>query len=461
MLLPSLLALAPLLLSQGPTLQIGATHRLPSFGMGSKNHASVAANANGDLCVVWHAETGLGDQHLVEAIVYRRQGEGRWVTFPGDHFVLGDPSLGVYGPGRDTCIKPAVCALGDGSFVAVWPRFDRFTLDGRLEAQRIVVPHSFGSAIPPLRRLASPVVLDEALRPGDGGSMPGITAVADTEALVAYTHEVHRTPLATGEVLRDYALRLQRMDWSRAPGDPEFRKESLQLPDLVAADDAPDVPAEGGLVLPEVAVDEPGHVFLAFEEFRASGRTGSAHDAAVVLVSLLQTGSTLTVEDVLRFRGSDARRRQRRPQLSVLRGDGVERALLAWGDRAGPGLIHNRARWRRIELTPQGPVVTPLGWSPAPGSEDFHPFPVLLPAMELLLASRAFPLTRRLLIGDSAHGTLSELWTHPPYVLRPSAALLLPETWTTRPQRLLAVSYEGSPASAMNVRSVYLQVVRF
>ena len=178
-------ALVPLLLSLNASAQadyyLGDTIELNTIGNQSADHAAIAVNHFGDVIIVNHTSVN-SMQKAVELNALAPLGEDRSSGFKlFNTRRLGDPTLNIFGVGNDSCSKPDVESMGDGSFLVVWSRHD---LSGnqpsRVEACKIITRDIHGSLLPQVQilstRTGEGILLDDTSNSGEAGFMPDIAS---------------------------------------------------------------------------------------------------------------------------------------------------------------------------------------------------------------------------------------------------------------------------------------------
>ena len=185
-------------------VRLGQTVQLGKFGPGPSDHATLALNQYGDICVAYQTRQASG-QRLVEAQILRYSGTSYWSSNSSLRLILGDPSVNLYGPLRDNCTKPDIVALDDASFVVVWPRGDLQDKQvGQLEVARIETRDAAGFSLPnPVLHSAAAglgYVVDPLVVVGDAGIMPDLTPLAGGQAAAVYATEDSRTVAGNGDI---------------------------------------------------------------------------------------------------------------------------------------------------------------------------------------------------------------------------------------------------------------------
>lgn len=433
----------------------GETITLPSLGNGAADHATVAANSYGDVVVANHADAP-GGVKLVEAVAIASLGQDTFKS--GATLLLGDPGLNLMG--QDTCRKPDVVALADESFIVVWPRNDvQLTGGARLEAARIHLRDSSGDLLAhPIVDLAAPgegFVLDPNLVSGDAGVMPDLVAFRDPfgESVAAvYAHEVTTTVGPTGKTFREYELRCVVADWSRPPQSSQFLDGPYVLRDAIPIDQDPTNPFNGGMVLPDVVLDDSGNLVVAHEQSLLAPHFGWAGPARRrILVERFQglgQASPFSPMDTWPIAVGNATHRPRRPMISSSPEDQEDSISLTWGKQSLIG-GDNALGYQMIRLPSTGGGVQPRDahWIDDPLNEDGLPVTADNGIMRSCFAIRNFPARRSILASVTlGNGNASIVDIDVPVVFpwRPAAQLIATETAGGQVRTYAALCFEGA-----------------
>ena len=491
------------LAAQTPPVSFDTTFRLASKNPDADvDHATIAVNQYGDIFVAYHGINALDSElrHVEGMLVLRTQVQG-WVTAKTDefHYLLGDPEVGVYTAidpiNRDTCNKPDVCAMADGSFVITWPRHNRYSTaaDSRLETARVECRDSIGELIrnatddlsPILHTLAPGVGYPVGLPlidKGEAGIMPDMVALASNPSACAVAYANHKRTVIQGHnTFQDYDIDIARLNWTQ-PGAP-----TIQGPITLEGDIPWDLhdalnPSIGGQILPDIVEDDDRNLVIAYEEYRFDGHPDPL-TGVPVFVGIEFKG----VINVKRFSGFAANpplselnhnefkgvRRpsdgssfpQRRPNLSTSQDDRFNTVSLAWIDKLNEKLMEPGVGYQQIEYHPNGSTTTiDFNWSNAPAREDSMPVPIHGPSFRGCLAStssavqpesriRAFlPLSGRTIL--SAYPSIRDAF-------RPSATFLTDyNSAGQRVRDIVPICIEGkSPYAPFNVhKSIFLTI---
>jgi len=310
---------------------------------GHADHAVVAMNSRGDVCVAWHTQRLdlAGEPAQVEAAVLPYLGNGRWEApldaSSGLLFVLGDPAVHVLQTQvHEACRKADVVAMGE-DFVVTWPRTPlggntAGSIDTRLEVARIFRDPASGAWLVDEPSPGVGWLLDGTVSNGAGGVMPDLAAddgLWPGLTAVAYVHAVRE---ALPE--RDFELRLTVTDFS---GSPPLVLGTWTLDRAVPLDDPLGLGGpSGGKVLPDVVFDDEGRLILAYEAYGLAnhvlpGLGALPADQGRIVVERwdLASGTPVLLERWYRY-GSDPAWWQRRPNLATSRQDRKNAVSLSW-----------------------------------------------------------------------------------------------------------------------------------
>lgn len=434
----------------------GSDQTLATLGLSHADHATVAINAYGDIVIANHADSSSG-RSLVEVTVIPSVGARLWRAQAP--ILLGSATAGIFGD--DTCHKPDVAALGDDSFVVVWPRFSRSNPAlARLEAARIITRDGTGQLLAQTQVSEEApgvgFVVDGALDAGEAGVMPDVSPVDGTAAdcLVLYAHESAVQDGMRG-TLRDYELRLVRLDMSRNPNSPRWQVGSWVAASGLAIDTLDGGVVAGGYVLPDLVVDDFDCVVLAWEESVLAERPdsgGSDHWKIRVrrLQPLIEGQAVQVLEDLTRV-GVSALNPQRRPMMSTSRLDAENSILLTWNEDL-PGTDADQIRTEKWAFAvggqpgAQGPLA--FYWSADPTRREALPRPLKTSRSELCFAARDLGASRPILCGVGIlPGGVHRMLTAPfsaAFTARPALALIeLPRPGGGPLEQTIVVTYEG------------------
>jgi hypothetical protein len=474
--MPAFLSPLLLLLTADPAAQqqmgFGDSVQLPTFGWQGTDHATLAVNHWGDVCVAYHARMPSG-QILTEAQVIRYVGTGLWESSTADHLLLGDPTRDIYGSQRDNCAKPDVAALDDGSFCVVWPRTDKQDpLVGRLEGARILVRDVNGAFLPTLTLVTATqgegFVLDPLAPSGDAGIMPDLCTLAGGLAAVAYVVEDSRSFGAGGVIYRDHTLRIVKLDWTAVPGQSGFLEGPSVAVSGIPLDHAPLYPLVGGLVLPDIVVDDLENLVLAWEQYWVAGHPGYAGgergEVMVRRLEALNSASPLRVLDESVFTASATSRQQRRPSLSSTRLDTGNDVLLGWSDLKYWPFFSDKIQVRQI-LYPASnaagqSLVEDRFWTNDPNWDDGYPATALTSSRQLCFGSRQFPARRQILASSHSAATMFQTPTIVQHPQRPAVEVLEATNPAGGNVSVLFISYEGANLEDPTLYRIHLGIFR-
>lgn len=448
------------------TFVTGETVALPSLASGEADHATVAANSFGDVVVANHAQTLHGNK-LVEAVAIASHGQGIFQVAPT--ILLGDPDLNLLG--NDTCRKPDVIALADDSFLVVWPRNDVDHVGGaRLEAARIHIRASDGTLLPlPVVDSAAPGeghVLDPNLVSGDAGVMPdaiGFGPGHPSTAAVVYAHESATFLGQNDKKFREYELRCVLIDWSLPRQSAGFLDGPHVLSDQIPMDEESSQPFNGGMILPDVVLDDYGNLVIAHEESLLAPHHGWSSSALRRIVVERYAG----LDDAVPLAPMEswtvalytATHRPRRPMLASSREDLDDSVSLTWGEQAITGYDNNLG-YKMLRLPNHSGNMMPRDahWVTDPLHEDGMSVVADNGAMRTCFAVRNFPTHRSLLASATlSHGaaTIVEIDTPILYPWRPAAELVTVERPNGDDLSYAAICYEGADVLEPSEYGIY------
>lgn len=438
------------------TFTTGETVELPSMTMGAADHATLATNSFGDVFIANHADHASGGK-LVEGTAIASLGNHTYRTFPT--VLLGDPALNLVG--SDTCRKPDVEALEDGSFVVVWPRNDRNqAIPGRLEAARIVLRDPNGVLLPipevQTAALGEGYLVDGNLRSGDAGIMPDLVWLGDQDPLgcaVVYVHEI-ATSFLPNKQFREYELRCTRIDWARSPQSPGFLDGPFVLASPIPMDNLIAAPYNGGLILPDVVLDDSEDLVVAFEEAIVGPHLGYSgvqqNRIRILRFESFASANPLQPIDSVSLASPSSTHRPRRPNLSSSREDLSDSVSVAYGLQGLQGAV-SQVGYKTVDylsggiggyLAPQNAF-----WVQDPQKADGLPSVANNGVVRSCFAVRQYSSERKLLASISRSNglnTLSEIDTPILYPWRPAAKLMtLVTPGPNADLSFAAICYEG------------------
>lgn len=458
-----LLCCLPSLTAQ-QTFLTGETIQMPSLGGGAADHATVAINRFGDVVVANHADRG--NVKLVEAMAIGSLGQDTFRTAPT--ILLGDPSLNLLG--QDTCRKPDVVALDDESFLIVWPRNDLQQIGGaRLEGARIIMRDGNGALLTsPLVETAAPGeghVFDPNLTSGNAGVMPDLVALGPahpSSALAVYVHESYWSEIGE-KTFREYDLRCVVIDWSFPSQSANFLDGPHVLRNQIPMDEDTTNPFIGGMVLPDVVLDDLGNLVICHEESLLAPHFGLSGPSKQRVVLERYRG----IDDAMAWSPMESwpvtlgtgTHRPRRPMLSSSRDDLEDSVSLTWGEQAITGLGNALGyKMLRLPSTSGDLTLRDAYWVADPLHEDGMPVVADNGFMRTCFAIRNYPNRRDLLVSVTLNNGLSSIHrvdTPITYNWRPAASLISTTTPGGQQRTYAAISFEGADVFDPNQYGIY------
>lgn len=460
--------LALFLCSALPAQQVfsyGEDKTLPTLTPQGADHATLAVNSYGDTYVAWQG-TWSGNTHMVEGMLVKYIGNDEWQGGSNDHHVLGDMSLHLIS-NDESCSKPDVVAMPDGSFCVAWHRIDRSGVAAsRLEVARIHVRDSQGVLLstPLLDRQAVGIgfTADSAIISGFAGIMVDLVDLEDGSVGAVYAHETSNLPQPNGDVYREYDLRITRIDWNVAPGAPGFVSPPVNLVTSLPIDNTSAYPLNGGQVLPDVVLDDNLDLIVAYEQYWLDGHGGVSGQTLGEIVVKRFAGfgaaNPFQVLDTDKFT-NHIRRHQRRPNLATSKLDANNSVSVSWIDDEVAIWKSNSLHSRNIMYTnPGASTVADLFWENSVFHEDTHATIVHGPQQQrYTLGVRFFSSSVKILLGRSKERDMHELPTAVNTAKRPAAQLV--EFPAGSGQFKLFMTYEGSDTG--NPRDYLVHLVIF
>ncbi len=424
-------------------LDPGSPLELPTLGSGAADHATVAANRDGDWLIANHADHPQGGKLVEVTVATPKNNAGRFrLTAP---ILVGDPSLDLLGD--DSCRKPDVVALHDGSFAVVFPRAVRQDpQSGRLEIVRVITRDAQGDALStPIIESPGPgrgYVIDASVVPGEAGVMPDLASLGPTLAsacAVVYAHEAEVVE-TTDDIFREYDLRIARIDFGQPQQSTDFIRGPWLLETGIPLDNQAEFPFAGGIILPDMVLDDADNLVVAWEQYLLAPHQGLSQGAQGRVVmsryESLDGDQPLVPLDRLEFGGQADLRQQRRPALDSSREDQVNGIAIAWTDREPLGLL-NRVQYHLLEfpngdMPGVGPPVSAY-WEDSPLFGDAHPVTILGDDDGLAFAVRDFGFERQVLASYSnvsGHRCMVEIDMGIQFPWRPATArFTVPSRW--------------------------------
>lgn len=459
------LLLCPLVSGQ-QTLTYGDDVALPTFTPMGADHATLAVNHYGDTFVAWQG-TYSGNKHLVEGMSIPYLGGDTWEGSAAGHVALGDMSLHLLST-DETCSKPDVVQMPDGSFCVAWHRIDRSGgVPSRLEVARIRTRDASGNlyATPIVDQtgLGEGYVADPLVTSGFAGMMVDLVNLEDGTIGAVYAHELSNVvDSVSGNTYREYELRFTRIDWTIPPGNPGFASAPIVLVPVLPIDNDVRYPLNGGQVLPDVVLDDYGNLIVAHEEYWLDGHGGvpGSNNGRIVVnrFSGFLTGNPLTLNT--HTFTNNFRRHQRRPMLATSRLDNKNSISLTWVDDEYVPWKNNTIHSREITYPPSGqPSVQPLHWQNSIFHEDTHSTIAHGPNQQRYsFGVRFFFASTRILVGRSLQGDMLEYPAATLTAKRPAVELV--EFPAASGQYKLFSTYEGHDSGNPTDYEVHFRILR-
>ena len=432
------------------TFSYGQDVTLPTYGTRGADHATVAVNSYGDSFVAYHCAFASG-RHMVEGMAIASIGSNQFETGANWHFALGNQSLGLIGD--DSCIKPDVVSLPDGSFAVSWTRQDISHVNpARIEMCQIVMRDSAGVLLFAPQVIAPQpgvgFIIDPSFDATDSGGMVDLLDLEDGTIAAVYAHQTNRVidPLSN-DTWRDYDLRFVHVDLSLNPSDPNFASAPIALISGIPFDNPGRHAPVGCQVLPDIVLDDYSNLVLAYEEFWHDGHAGiSGPNLGRIVVrrfSSFLSAAPLTEINANYFTRNSARA-QRRPNLSSSRFDSKNVVTLAWGHDE---IWYSADKILTREINYQGSTasIKNLYWANSNIFEDKLPTSVCgANSTRLTLATREYHSFNALIVATSVPQQMIQMPTAVAYPLRPSAALLEVPNGGGGINQCLYTTYEGA-----------------
>ena len=453
-------------LSAQQVFTYGEDNTLPTFTPQGADHAALAVNHFGDTYVAWQG-TWSGNNHMVEGMLMRYTGNDQWETSANDHHLLGDQSLHLISP-DESCSKPDVVAMPDGSFCVTWHRIDRSGMfPSHLEVSRVQVRDAQGvllaTSILDRQAVGHGFTADLAVWSGFARIMVDLVDLGDGSVAAVYAHETYNLSAPNGDTHREYDLRITRIDWNIAPGAPGFISAPVTLVSNLPIDNTLRYPLNGGQVLPDVVVDDNLDLIVAYEEFWLDGHAGVSGQTRGQIVVKRFTGfgaaTPFQCLDTDTFT-NNFRRHQRRPNLATSKLDARNNVSLTWVDDEVVLWKSNSIHSRQITYsTPGASTIDNLYWDNSVVLEDTHAAIVHGPQQQrYTLGARSFINTQIILIGRTAQADMNKIPTAVTHSKRPAAQLV--EFPAGSGAFKLFMCYEGSDSGNPRDYLVHLVVFR-
>ncbi len=459
------LCLCPLAFGQR-TLSYGDDQTLPTFTPKGADHATLAVNSYGDVFVAWQGTFG-GNRHVIEGMVIKYVGNDQWESGAANHLLLGDMSLHLLGP-DETCPKPDVVEMPDGSFCIAWQRIDRTGIvPARLEVARVQVRDAQGQLLPNLiidqQAAGTGYVVDPSITSGFAGIMVDLVNLEDGSVAAVYAHETMSTVNAQGDEYREYDLRCTRIDWNQLPTSQGFASTPVVLTSGIAIDTVLAHPLNGGQVLPDVVLDDNSNLVVAYEQFWLDGHGGvngtSRGEIFVRRYAGFNAANPLIELDAVSLT-NNPRRHQRRPNVATSRADHRNSVSVTWVDDEVSPLKTNTIHSREVVFdNPGGPTVETLFWGNNILREDTHAAIAHGPQRQrYTFGVRFFPSAAQILVGRTTQTDMTTFPVAVRYAKRPAVSLV--EFPAASGRYKLFASYEGDNLNNPEAYQVHFVVVR-
>ena len=393
-------ALVPLLLSLNANAQadyyIGDTIELNTIGNQSADHAAIAVNHFGDVIIVNHTSVN-SRKKAVELNALAPLGETRSSGYKRFNTrLLGDPTLNVFGVGNDSCSKPDVESMGDGSFLVVWSRHD---LSGdqpsRVEACKISTRHIYGGLMPQVQilttRTGEGILIDDTSNYGEAGFMPDIASYKGagvSKAIVVFAHEQSVYTSST-KTFRDYDLVGKKIHWPLGSSSPTLWP-LVTLETNIPVDNVNTSPYSGGLVLPDAVIDDAGALTIAYESYLISPHQwhfGPPRGS----IQLRRYSTDLSPLDEIEFNGYGLDRQQRRPMIATSDKDATNMLILGWNDLDANNDGNHRAHFRAITFRENSVSNFVVPWDESFGGKDDMANVAMSGQSRLIMTTRTLP----------------------------------------------------------------------
>jgi hypothetical protein len=462
-------SLVPLLLSLNASAQadyyLGDTIELNTIGNQSADHAAIAVNHFGDVIIVNHTSVN-SMQKAVELNALAPLGEDRSSGFKlFNTRLLGDPTLNIFGVGNDSCSKPDVESMGDGSFLVVWSRHD---LSGnqpsRVEACKIITRHIYGSLMTQVQilttRTGEGILLDDTSNSGDAGFMPDIASYKGagvSKAIVVFAHEQSKAT-SNANTFRDYDLMGKKIHWPRGISSPTLG-QLVTLETNIPIDNANTAPYSGGLVLPDAVIDDVGALTIAYESYLISPHQwyfGPPRGS----IQLRRYSMELSLLDEIEFTGHGLERHQRRPMIATSDKDATNVLALGWNDIDDNSNGVHRAHFRTVTFNENtSGYTTPkvIPWDESFGNKDDMANVAMSGQSRLIMTTRTLP-NRKSLNGAFKSGYLptitKDLAPNSDHPWRPAMSIHdLPDS-----RSISYLSFEGPATSDPSLYRIHLTI---
>jgi len=464
LILPTFALLAPAMVQT--TFGVNSEQILPTLSGGRLDHAVVAFNDDGDICVAWHAHTdATSSLRQVEAVVLPRQTGKKWrdpsLVTP---LLLGDPALALLSA-NESCTKPDVVGLGQ-DFAITWPRLDSALNVAQLEIVRLRKDPATGQFSTDAPSPGAGWVVDAQVQPGMGGVMPDLARRSSTgrNLSVVYAEETRATTTSAGVEL-EYEVKWIDFDWTTSP--PLLVSSGVLA---TTSDDSLYCGCPEGRVLPDAVEDDFGMLVCAFEEYRLAHHgavTENTGSIRVVRSDTTPSSGVITLEDERHIHLFEPSDRLRRPNISTSNSDFRNAITLTWQETPEP-YADQAARGTEVEFhggTQTGTLTwTDMGIPNHGGINESLPIPVHAQNLRgvVYCANLSGQGARFLAQYSSTPSTAARiLATLADDAWRPAVCLVqVPNKLPgTRFSRLVVFSFEANGPNGNRSR-IYLKVVR-
>lgn len=443
----------------GSTALLRVQLSLDALGLPA-DHISTAMNSVGDVFACW--QQGSDNAKQVYGLYISILPDGTYKQ-PREEDVI---ALGVRGKGvfpTESCHKPDCSFLWDDSFVATWPRISVGTSKAQLEMVRIWKSPTGGIQVERPAQGMGHVIRAE-FNSGDGGVMPDVCGLGlrgdGRIAGVAYGEET-LSNLAGATNYREYSVLLQQVTWP-AQGAPTVGSV-VTVATAVPQDDTDSAPLVGGLLLPDVCLDQDEDIVIAWDEYLKVSHPGQAGgDVSRIKVARLQgLGKDVPftlIGSVLNFqRSTSIARPQRRPMVAAVAGSWGQSANLVhlcYGDQALTG--KDELHYWKIDYRPTTPTTTEVVWAGTTTEHRGLPSAVACPFMAGALATEEKTGgAGRILAMTHDDGTFKSYLR--PMVGRPWRPMSAGRT-TKAGKDLFAMVYEGDGAGNSALYRAFLEI---
>ena len=396
-------SLVPLLLSLSASAQadyyIGDTIELNTIGSQNADHAAIAVNRFGDVIIANHVNVGSTAKatELNTLVPLGNTLNAGFKLFNTSR--LGDPTLNIFGVGNDSCSKPDVENLGNGSFLVVWSRHD---LSGnqpsRIEACKVITRDIYGDILPQAQiittRTGEGIIVDNTSNAGDAGFMPDIASVkipGSAKAIIVFAHEDEIVSSANN-TFRDYSLLGKKINWPRGSSSPNFGP-LVTLETHITFDNPINTQYAGGMVLPDAVIDDGGNLVVVYESYLISPHHWH-FGAPLGSIHIRRYSEDLLLLDEIELVGNNRERNQRRPMIATSDGDATNILTLGWNEVSASNAAVHRSHFRSVifnESTSGYDTPQVIPWDESFGSEDDLATVAMSGRARIIMAARRLP----------------------------------------------------------------------